>query len=31
MNFIRENETKYILSTYKSMTPKNLMVLSIRI
>ncbi len=21
MNFIRENETKYILSTYKSMTP----------
>ncbi|UIB20853.1 putative protein 041L [Cricket iridovirus] len=25
MNFIRENETKYILSTYKSMTPKNLM------
>lgn len=25
MNFIRENETKYILSTYQSMTPKNLM------
>ncbi|AAK81975.1 041L [Invertebrate iridescent virus 6] len=25
MNFIRENETKYVLSTYQSMTPKNLM------
>jgi predicted RNase H-like nuclease (RuvC/YqgF family) len=25
MNFIREKETKYILDTYKSMTPQNLL------
>ncbi len=31
MNFIRENETKYILSTYKSMTPKKFNGISIRI
>jgi hypothetical protein len=25
MNFIREKETKYILDTYKSLTPQNLL------